>query len=58
MGLTTELASDLYNIQNLQTTDIDQLKILLIDFFAAIGLNLYKSMIRFALGEGISSPKR
>lgn len=35
MGLTTELANDLYNIHKLQLADIEQLKIILTDFFAA-----------------------
>lgn len=35
MGITTNLASDLYDIQKLSHRDVDQLKCLIIDYFAA-----------------------
>ena len=35
MGLTTELAQDLFRIQDLSEQDKEQLKTLIIDFFAA-----------------------
>ena len=36
MGITTQLATDLFQIQKLMVNDREQLKTLIIDFFAAI----------------------